>query len=230
MEIQTAVIRQPVIIVWDGYNGNAQRRKIFPEYKMKRNPASESIYESQKLMKKLLRLTKAISIEVPGYEGDDVLAAVVLKYKGKVPLLIESNDLDLRQLDVPMTRTEFPLEPKWITLYKTMVGDTSDNIKGCVGFGQTYWDRLTEDQKLLLEHIITDGWGYTDNEVREKVQSFFAPKALKWFCDSKNRELLKNYYKIVNFIPIPWAEVEKHILQGLDRPDLAEPIFKEFLL
>lgn len=229
-DLQSRLIKGPVILVWDGYNANSTRRKIFPDYKMNRNPTAESVYESIKLMKQLATFTGAISVEVPLYEGDDVIAALVNKYRSATDIFIESNDMDLRQLNCPMARSEFPTEPNRIVLFKTLVGDPSDNIKGCVGFGEGAWKKLTPQNMDTIEAIIVSGWGLTADEVHEKVSSFFAPKSLKWFCDPENRKLLLTYYKIINFIPIPYEEISPHIKPGFNKPELAEKIFKDFML
>jgi len=229
-EIQTTLIKGPVVIVWDGVNANARRRKLYPDYKLKRTPATESMYESQRLMKKLLTFTEAVSVEIPGYEGDDVIAAIADKYRHNTGIFIESNDKDLSQLGLPMAQPNLPTTPDRVVLYKTLVGDSSDNIKGVVGFGEGAWASLDKFQLDTLESIIISGHGLTAEEVDAKVSNWFPKKSLKWFCDPVNRKLLQVYYKIINFMPISWEEIEKNLKVGLNRPDLAEQIMREYML
>lgn len=219
-----------VFCIWDGFKSLEKRRAIVPEYKVHRKTPGESIYENQDLLKKVLKLSKAINIQVNGVEGDDVIAHLAFKYREKYDVFIQSNDLDLYQLGCTMDRQKFPDKPHWIKLYKTMVGDPSDNIKGAAGFGKGGWEKLTDHDKQTLEAIITSGWGLTEGEVLEKVKPFLSPKVANWIALKPNLDLLVKYYKIVGFLPVSDKDVEDNMIVGINRPDLAEPIFKEFML
>lgn len=220
-----------VICVWDGFGALKKRRAIYPDYKMGRKPAGESIYESQDLLKKLLDLSSVYQIQIPEFEGDDVIAALVELYKPNFDsVYIETNDLDMYQLGVPMARDKFPEQPKWIRLYKAMVGDNSDNIGGSKGFGEVSWKKLTEDQKEVIEHILVCGWGYGPDQIEKMVAEFFPPKALAWFKEKENRQLLSKFYRIVGFEEVPKELIDQYLKKGLNAPHLAEPIFAEFML
>ena len=219
-----------VVCVWDGFNALERRRLIFPDYKRNRVPAGDNIYESQNMLKKLLNLSKVVSVQVDGYEGDDVIAAIAERYKGKANIYIESNDLDLYQLGLPMSRDKFPDTPRWIQLLKTMVGDSSDNIPGAKGFGKKSWEGLSDEQKHKLETIIVSGHGLTEDEIQAQVGDFFPSKALTWFKSKENRKLLLDYYKIVGYVPVPWDLIEKNMVPGHNQPDLAEPVFQEYMI
>jgi len=219
-----------VICVWDGFNALEKRRVLYPEYKLGRKKAGDNIYESQNLLKKLLKLSKVISLQVDGFEGDDVIAALAFKYKGKAKMYIESNDLDLYQLNLPMARDKFPEQAKWIKLMKTMVGDSSDNIPGATGFGKTSWEKFDDHQKQILEHIIVSGYALTEDQVRNMISSFFPVRALEWFVKKDNRNTLLTFYKVVGFENVPWPLIESSMYQGLNRPDLAEPVFNQYMM
>lgn len=220
-----------VICVWDGFNATKKRKELYPEYKAKRNKEGlEDIYASQKLLQQLLELSKVTQIRVDGFEGDDVIAYLVERYRKQfAKIYIESNDQDLYQLGCPMSRDRFDETPQRLKLYKTFVGDTSDNIPGCVGFGETSWKKLTEHDKDVLEHIIVSGWGLTMPEIEEKVKAFFPPRALRWFLNADNQKQLRVYYQIIGFLPVPEEAISKSVTPGLNRPDLAENIMKEFM-
>jgi len=219
-----------VIVVADGFNSLKARRDIYPEYKMKRTPAGEDIYQTMKWLYDLLKLSRAITIKMEGYEADDVIAAIALKYKSKFEsVFIDSNDLDLYQLGLPMSRGNFPEEPQWVRLMKTMVGDPSDNIPGCKGFGKGAWEKLSVKQKQILEHILVSGHGLLTEDIEALVKDFFPPGSLKWFLEKENRDRLRFFYKIIGFLPIPWDNITKAMVQGTNRPDLVEPILREFM-
>lgn len=220
-----------VVCVWDGFKALEARRKLYPDYKVKRIAPPSEHYASQNLLKQLLEFSRVTQVQVDGFEGDDVIAALVERYrKDFKSIYLESNDLDLYQLACPMARDKFPERPKWVQLFKTMVGDPSDNIPGAKGFGKGSWEKLTEDNKAMIEHIILFGWGYTPEEVKEKVQDFFPPKALQWFCEKENRQQLLTFHKVVGFVAVDMALINKGMKHGMNRPDLAEPIFVEFML
>lgn len=220
-----------VIVCWDGFNCNAKRRELFPDYKAKRQAPGESIFASQDLLKKALKLSRAIQVTVDGFEGDDVIANIVDHYKKKVDkIFIESNDADLRQLDCDMAREKFPEEPQWIQLYKTMIGDPSDSIPGAKGFGKGSWEKLDKQQKQVLDHIVTSGHGLTEDEIDKMVSEFYPKAAKKWFLDKKNREQLLVYYKIIGFQYIDFKIIEENMLVGYNTPHMAEDIFRKFMI
>lgn len=219
------------IFVWDGFNGLQSRRDIYPEYKMNRMKASEDIYTSMNTFKELLYFTDCFSIQVNGFEADDIIAKLARKYSDQgLKVFIESNDADFAQLGLPMARQTFKVEPKWVILYKVLVGDPSDNIKGVEGFGQGAWDKLTEDQKQTLYAIINCYGNEPDKVVEEKVKDFLRPSVTKWISNQENRKLLSKYNKIINFLPVPDDLIEKNTKKGVNRPDLVYPIFKEILI
>lgn len=220
-----------VIVIWDGFNALQARRKIYPAYKGNRKPAGDTIYDSQNLLKKLLRLSKAIQICVDGYEADDVIANLVNKYKEKIPnIFIESNDADLWQLGCDMARQKPSIDPDWMVLYKTLVGDPSDNIHGMAGFGKKSFEDMKVGDRQRLEGIIINGWGMTETEVREAVTPILSNKQIEWFCKKENRQLLLDYYKIINFQVVPEQLITDSTVVGVNKPNAAEEIMKEFML
>lgn len=218
-----------VICCWDGMYAKKARKDLYPEYKAKRNFAGEDIYASQNLLKELLVFSKAIQISIEGYEADDIIAKLVLQYKDKAKIFINSNDLDLYQLGQPMRRDSFPDKPEYIKIYKTMTGDPSDNIPGARGFGKETWKKLTDEQKRIIEAVIASGHLLTPTEVMEKV-SFLPPKVVNWMGEPENMKALRLYYRIIGFIEISDELMIKNTSQGLNRPDLAYPIMEQYML
>lgn len=231
-EIQNQPKNTVIMLVWDGYGALKIRRDIYPDYKVHRRPAGESIYESQNLFKEVAELSRAISIEVKGFEGDDVIAYLARKYGPRFKeVFIESNDFDLYQLGYPMARQKYPELPQYVAIYKTMVGDSSDNIPGCKGFGEKSWFDLKPEQKDMISQIIVSGYDrLSDEEVEAKVKDWFPSRALKWFLVKENRKLLNDFYKIITFKAVPHELVEEATKVGADRTDLALPIFEQYML
>lgn len=219
-----------VILVWDGRGSLSARRKIYPEYKVHRSAPNESLFEFQNEFKQLAQLSKATSIEVVGYEGDDVIASIVNHWKknGATKIFIESNDADFAQLGCEMARKEFKIPPRWVPLYKAVVGDPSDNIKGIAGFGGGAWDKLDDIQRGYLEAFVKDMDNATDDHYKGLAE-FLKPKPLNWLKEEENRKLLKAYYTIVQFIPIEYSSLAASTTPGLNRPDLAEGVLKSYM-
>lgn len=214
-----------VIIVWDGFNALQARRNLYDGYKRSRKPAGDTFYEYQKLFKKVVIYSKAISVEIAGYEGDDVVAAIVNHYRSQMDITIESNDADFAQLCVPMTRKEFPIPAQWVTLYKTLVGDNSDNIKGIPNFGKAAWDKMTDKHRTMFLNWLRS----TAKLDLTLFQDVFKKSSMTWLADPINQNQLRCYFNIVNFIPIKWDIIEQNMKAGTNDNAGAELIFKEWM-
>lgn len=220
------------IIVWDGFKSLEKRRAIFPDYKKSRKPAGESIFESQNTLIKVLKLGKGVSVRVDGYEADDVIAHLCrdLQVKGH-EINIESNDADFAQLGVPLARSQFPIPPRWVALYKTVVGDPSDNIKGAKGFGKGTFEKFNDKDLQLLEAVIVSYSKESEERVSEHLDKLPIPKAVHtWMQSKENRKLLLDYHKIVNFIPMTDEIVSAGTTINSKTPELAQEVFEEFML
>lgn len=162
------------IYVFDGFDSRARRRAIYPEYKRtaSRNakPKDSSYienYQNLNAIKEQLELTQGVTVlEMPKTEADDLIGLLANRLSAAYPdAIIEvfSTDRDFHSLGVnPNMRFPFskPLpnvEPKDMLLYKALVGDPSDNIKGRKGFGQKSWEKLPVEDRQLLEQALKDG-------------------------------------------------------------------------
>lgn len=218
---QSMATVDPLIYVWDGANSLSARRKIFPGYKSKRTPAAESIYESQKLFKQVLTLSRAVQVEVPGYEADDVIAAIVTK-AGSGNCHIMSNDADLWQLGATMDRDAPKIESRWMRLYKATVGDPSDAIPGIKGFGAKGWDSVNKE---ILDQLVRFGM------CMDKLDQIGLSKATaNWLRDDANLTQVRIYYEVVGFLPIPDELISKHTHIPALNPEGARAIMAEFML
>lgn len=206
-----------VMVVWDGKYATKARKVIYPAYKATRRPPMESIFEAQDLLKSALAHSRCLSMEIEGYEADDVIAYLVKRYEPTHDILIESNDADFAQLGVKMTRQEFPIPAGAVTLYKTLVGDPSDNIPGVPGFGKGAWENLDIQEANYLRAALNTG------EIDIKYVT--NPKILK-FLEAGGFETLKTYWKVVNFLPIP--EVALSITIGKMDIEKAGKIFSRY--
>ena len=198
------------IFVSDGFNSRKKRKDIYPEYKAKRKPADISIYDGINFFKNLLRHApkNVFYIELPEVEADDVIAHLVYNHRSyflKTPIDVISTDKDLTQLmTVEGVRTlgKAPVDPKFVHLYKTLVGDSSDNIPGVDGLGPSTWHKLPEDLLVQLDNLFKYNQDLTSGLCNE-LELFLKKKQLENFYEAYYNGTLQMFYKIVGFFPIP---------------------------
>lgn len=216
------------IWVWDGKGGNDRRRAIFPEYKAKRKPASDDMYRQIGMFKDLMEHSETYQITIPGYEGDDVISALAEIYRKTEDVYIYSTDKDLRQFyGGSVTGMATPLkgyggefvDDKFVRLYKALVGDPSDNIKGIAGFGQKAFFECNKER-------IQDKFERGIFELDE--QDHVATKVILW--SKENTELLKTMWSIVGFFPIDLTALSNHMKPCQYNPAAVAETMKRFML
>ena len=227
-----------VFCVFDGVNSRKKRKAIYPEYKAKRKPADQSIYDGMKFFKELLKYapTNVRTVEVPEYEADDVIATITVKMAEPDDKLdIVSTDRDLTQLRICPnigTLKEPAVEPKWVKTHKMLVGDPSDNIPGVRGFGDAAWGKLSSYTKdfLTVFFYLEYGEEEKDEALKKEMQEQLGDILLKELSESmvekfitayKNGEL-KKWYNLVSFIPVSVKSIQEHFFAGNGQVDYAQ--------
>jgi DNA polymerase-1 len=128
------------------------RNKLYAEYKAHRPPAPEDLVPQFPLVREATRAFGVPSLELPGYEADDIIAAYACKVRdtgGEV--VIVSSDKDLMQLvgdRVTMLDTmknlrigalevfdKFGVTPDKVVDVQALCGDSVDNVPGAPGIG-----------------------------------------------------------------------------------------------
>lgn len=138
------------------------RHKKFKEYKAKRPPAPEELYQQIPKVKEILKTFEVPTFEKEGFEADDIIGTISRLAPQKqvlpeVEIIILSGDLDTLQLvnsrtkvyslkkgvkdiilyDEKLVREKFQgLEPEQLLDFKALRGDPSDNIPGVTGVGE----------------------------------------------------------------------------------------------
>ncbi len=127
------------------------------------------------------------SIQVSGYEADDVIGTVVEKIEDDVDVVVVSNDKDLWQLVKDNVSVMMPLkkgstkwvgpkdvreimgmEPHQLIEYKALRGDPSDNIPGVYGVGDKTAKKLI-DQYKDVDSIYKNIDKVTPDSLKEKL-------------------------------------------------------------
>lgn len=214
------------IIVWDGYNSLSARRDLYPDYKGNRESKGDDHYASQNLLMELLHLGKGISIRMPNVEADDVIAHLTQTMMTEHDIYIESNDGDFAQLGVPMAYEYLKMDPEWITTFKTLVGDSSDNIKGAKGFGKGAWANLSESDMAAFRTMFKTG-----NFRPDLIELMPITKMAKnWLVEPANFKQLEIYFQVVNFIPLTQEQIDEHTIQHELNPAKAEQLMGKYEL
>lgn len=215
------------VFVWDGVNGNARRRAIYPDYKGNREAPSENIFASFELLQHVLLYAPVIQVRVPEYEADDVVATMCASLQDKNQVHLVTNDADYLQLCVHPNVT-IDRDPKadvpnhLIRLYKTLVGDTSDNIKGVKGFGEKAWTEC--DQEGLLKWISTGGDSHPDwNDFN------ISKRAHAGLSEAFESGLLRTLWEITGFYAVPGDVVTANMVPGKSDEAKVETLLSTYM-
>lgn len=199
-----------VIIVFDGKGGSYRRRQIYSNYKERRAITSRLnridgfdgiIDENTSIKYQLFRVYTYLqnlpitTISIDQIEADDVIAYLSSYFKNKVVIL--SNDKDFLQLVSDRVNVYLPTKKKMYTpdslleetgiwcenfiLYKSLLGDKSDNIEGIRGIGektiQKNFTMLSEKRKIDLDMFLEfcklyDGKSKSLNNLKDNIELF----------------------------------------------------------
>lgn len=157
-------------VIFDA-SGTTFRNDIYPEYKAHRPPAPEDLVPQFGLIRDAVRAFAVPSIEMLGYEADDLIATYARQAQEKgARVTVVSSDKDLMQLvgeRVDMLDTmkyrsigpaeveeKFGVTPDKVIDVQALAGDSVDNVPGVPGIGvKTAAQLINEygDLETLLE-------------------------------------------------------------------------------
>jgi len=144
-------IYRTIIVTFDVKTEECWRKKIYPAYKGKRKETPEDLIPQMELVREFLTCAGIKWYEKPGYEGDDVMGSICrVANKLGYNTHILSNDKDIYQLvndntkviskasrkekvkyiDDKKVKTFLGCEPCQVADIKSLMGDSSDNLKG----------------------------------------------------------------------------------------------------
>lgn len=160
-----------VVCVWDGKNAKQRRRAYLPQYKLGRDKidaVNEQLNQAREACIQHIKEMGATNAWQDGMEADDVIGYlcknarnvrnVVVTSDGDLTVLVDENT-DVWRLGKLNENPYGRFPHKYITLYKSLVGDTSDKIPGAKGFGDGAWvdlirvfglDGLEELERMLV--------------------------------------------------------------------------------
>ena len=140
-----------VAVIFD-HKGKTFRSAIYDDYKANRPPAPEDLVPQFPLIRDATRAFNLPSIELEGYEADDIIATYATQARaagGRVTII--SSDKDLMQLvgggvemldgmknrriGVEEVEEKFGVQPERVIDVQSLAGDSVDNIPGAPGIG-----------------------------------------------------------------------------------------------
>jgi len=148
-------------VAWEGMHGSAWRKKVCTSYKASRTYDPNAMIALSNCREET-NCMNLISLEIPHAEADDTLyAACMLLTKKGYTCTVVSSDRDMLQIVQdgwaiqqwdPVQKKAVPVPDYSIVGYKSLVGDTSDNLPGVKGVGPAKAKRILEGAvSLTLE-------------------------------------------------------------------------------
>lgn len=130
----------------------SKREKVYREYKAGRPSMPDPLKVQIPVIKEILKLMGIPTLEVPGYEADDLIAVLAKKFSDRgFKVKIYTPDKDMLQLvsdkvlvinpmnweifDTKKVEEKFGVPPDRVADYLALVGDKIDNIEGIKGIG-----------------------------------------------------------------------------------------------
>ena len=171
-----------LVMIFEGKDSKKKRCNIDPTYKANREGEKDSrpplAYEHFREIRALIRETYknlgAIAVSQDGVEGDDIIKyfadnseedCMVITNDGDLYAVVGKNGygakIDTYTGGEISVNKNGDFDPRLTALYKALVGDTSDNIKGIKGFGPGAFLKLNaaydDDGCLELMDLIRNG-------------------------------------------------------------------------
>lgn len=214
-----------ICVVFDA-PGPTARHERYADYKATRQKAPEDMIVQIPHIKDLVRYSGLPRIELPGYEADDIIAALARLGAGAgVEVTVVSADKDLHSLihspdvlqwdpqkdkmfDEAAVEEKFGVPPSGMQDYLTLVGDTSDNVPGVKGVGD-------KTARQLLQT-----WGSLD-AVYEHLDEVTPESLRKKLADGKESAALsRELIAFLDDVPLPSTDLDTYLPGPVMRQEL----------
>ncbi|MFH2137162.1 MAG: DNA polymerase I [Candidatus Omnitrophota bacterium] len=146
-------VRPDYLAICFDLKGPTFRHEKFEAYKAHRKPMPDDLVAQMGIIKEVVTAYGIPIFELDGYEADDVIASLAVKFKKSVDVYIVTGDKDMLQLvdeyvkiynpqkentvvDEDKVQELFSVKPSQITDFLALAGDSADNIPGVPGIGK----------------------------------------------------------------------------------------------
>lgn len=168
--------------------GPGKRDEIYDKYKANRSEMPEDLRPQIPLIKELLEGFRIPSLEMAGWEADDVIATVTSQAVANgLDVVIVSTDKDARQLLGPQVRMlncrkntfldeaglmeDWGVRPDQVVDFQSLVGDSVDNVPGVPKVGPKTAKTLIE-QFGTLEEVLANADKAPGKKLAENLVQF----------------------------------------------------------
>jgi DNA polymerase-1 len=227
--------------------GKSFRNKIYPEYKANRPEAPEDLKAQLPIALELIKEMGFKSIEIEGYESDDIIASITnIAKKNGIKVIIVSHDKDMYQLidddkvvifdprkkifiNEEEAYKKFGVHPKDFINFQALLGDSSDNVPGVKGIGVKTAAKLINEYHTLeniYEHI---------DEIKGAVKKRLLEGKENAFLSRKLVILKQDLFKDINLEEFKFPKVNPIIkiadkLIDLDMHKIIDKVKKEGMI
>jgi len=192
----------------------------YKEYKATRSAPPPELYPQLPRLKEALNVFNVAMFELDGYEADDIIGTIAAKAETdpEIQTLILTGDKDALQLVTQKTYVVTPVKgvsevieftpamvkektglwPEQIVDYKSLKGDTSDNIKGVEGIG----DKTAVELLQKYEHL---------ENIYQHLDELSAGQRKKLEAGEPDAILSKRLATIIKDVPIQINLEECHL-------------------
>ena len=189
-----------IIVVWEG-GGSPRKRALYPEYKKGKKPIRlnrfyedipDTVENRDRQLSLAIEALKCVPVNqiyVSDCEADDVIGYICRYMFGEQRIVVVSSDRDLYQLiDDRVVQwspgqkklitskhviEKFGVHPRNMTVARSFVGDSSDNIPGIRGAGFTTMAKrfpsLSCDSDVCVGDIFTESQSALDGGTKVKL-------------------------------------------------------------
>lgn len=215
------------IMVFEGLDSKKRRMQIMPTYKGNREKSHPDYYKEyarcKDMVKAAFRDVGALAVTQKLAEGDDTLKFLAWMLEEDVVIVTNDGDLSVLSGVSPKGHkitvmsgqdiNKLPsgvYEARHISLYKSLVGDSSDSVPGIRGFGQAKWDQL-------LVKYGGDGIDQISEAVAKNDQDTIFKFAQQNKCPllsviSENWNAVRTCWKVVHIYP-EWVNTRYYPLE-----------------
>jgi DNA polymerase I len=205
------------------------RSEIYKEYKANRPAMPETLVPQIPYIKKIIESYRIRTLEMEGYEADDLIGAVAKRLEQKADVIIITGDKDILQLVSghtlvydPMKEKRFGVEevidrfglrPEQMVEMMGLAGDAIDNIPGVPGIGEKTAIELIKTFGTI-ENLLTHLDQVRRKNLKEKLETY-----------GEQARMSRRLATICTDVPIS-IELNQFFLPSPDLKSLRE-IFKE---
>ncbi len=198
--------------------GETFRHQVYKDYKATRIKPDQDLYDQIPIIHEIVKIFQIKIFKKTGYEADDIIGTLVNQTDDDLEKIIVTGDMDLLQLvndqkkirvyalkkgfsdfsffDEQAVKNKYGFGPEYIVTYKSLKGDSSDNIPGVSGIGDKTATELIlkiGDLKEILRQLKIE-----DSKLRREFKIRIIEKIIN---EKKRAELSYELATIIQNVP-----------------------------